>query len=192
MGKQADISDAVDSILEDWARERPELDAGTIGVFGRLARIIIKQRVIENSVFEKYGLTLASFDVLANLRRSGEPHRKTAGELASSSMLTTGGITFRLDRMEEQNLIERVRTRTDRRVVYAQLTSHGKEVIDSIFAEHLATQRQMLEGLSSKEVNQLSTLLRKVSASIDEFESGNPALTNLEAPSDRPSTMDPS
>ena len=181
MGKQADSSDAVDHILEDWSREKPGLDASTIGVFGRLARIIIKQRAIENSVFEKYGLTLASFDVLANLRRSGEPHRKTAGELASSSMLTTGGITFRLDRMEEQNLIERVRTRTDRRVVYAQLTSHGKEVIDSIFAEHLATQRQMLEGLNQKEVNQLSALLRKVSASIDQFEAGHPTLSSAES-----------
>jgi DNA-binding MarR family transcriptional regulator len=172
MGKQPDTSDTVDSILEDWAREKPGLDAGTIGVFGRLAQIIIKQRVIENSVFEKYGLTLASFDVLANLRRSGEPHRKTAGELASSSMLTTGGITFRLDRMEEQNLIERVRTRTDRRVVYAHLTPHGKDVIDSIFEEHLATQRQMLAGLNAKEITQLSGLLRKVSASIDQFEDG--------------------
>ncbi|MFJ5956991.1 MarR family winged helix-turn-helix transcriptional regulator [Paenarthrobacter sp. NPDC092416] len=177
MGKQPETTDAVDSILDDWARERPELDAGTIGVFGRVARIIIKQRAIENAVFEKHGLTLASFDVLANLRRSGEPHRKTAGELASSSMLTTGGITFRLDRMEEQNLIERVRTKTDRRVVYAQLTPHGKKVIDSIFAEHLDTQHQMLEGLTSKEISQLSLLLKKVSASIDQFEAGHPSLT---------------
>ena len=158
--------DAVDAIIEDWRRERPELDARTIGVFGRLQSLVARQRAVQDANYEEHGLTLASFDVLANLRRSGPPHRKTAGELASSSMLTTGGITFRLDRMEEQNLIERVRSKEDRRVVYAQITEHGKKLIDEVISKHLETQRNMLSGLTAEEIEQLALLLKKAEASI--------------------------
>jgi DNA-binding PadR family transcriptional regulator len=87
-------------------------------------------------------------------------------------MLTTGGITFRLDRMEEQNLIERVRTREDRRVVYAQLTDHGKAVIDEAFGKHLEQQRQLLSGLTSSELDQLALLLKKAEASVVAYDAG--------------------
>lgn len=168
-------NDPIDAIMEDWIRERPDLNASTIGIFGRLARIVSLQRAVHSKNYEEFGLTLASFDVLANLRRSGEPHRKTAGELASSSMLTTGGITFRLDRMEEQGLIERVRTKADRRVVYAQLTDHGKEVIDAIIARHFETQRNMLAGMKQSEIEQLALLLKKAGKSIAAYESDSAA-----------------
>lgn len=166
----ADPQDAVDQVLLDWARERPELDATAIGVFGRVSRLHAKQRAILHEIYEEYDLTLPSFDVLANLRRSGAPHRKTAGELASSSMLTTGGITFRLDRMEQQGLIERIRTPADRRVVYAQLTSRGREVIDTVFDKHVHAEREMLTDLSVKEVQQLARLLRKAEKSIGTYD----------------------
>ena len=81
-------------------------------------------------------------------------------------MLTTGGITFRLDRMEEQNLIERVRSKEDRRVVYAQITEHGKKLIDEVISKHLETQRNMLSGLTAEEIEQLALLLKKAEASI--------------------------
>ncbi|MHA6669365.1 MarR family winged helix-turn-helix transcriptional regulator [Homoserinimonas sp. A447] len=162
--------DAVDEILRDWHRERPELNVSTIGVFGRLARLVSRQRTIQDATYQKHGLTLASFDVLANLRRSGEVRGKTAGELAKSSMLTTGGITFRLDRMEDENLIVRVRTRQDRRLVYAQLTEHGKNVADLALEDHLETQRQMLQGLTPKEIEQLTVLLRKMELSLTDHE----------------------
>jgi DNA-binding MarR family transcriptional regulator len=172
MADKATQPDAIDGILADWARERPDLDASSIDVLGRLMRLGNQVRAAESSYFDEYGLTLASFDVLANLRRSGPPHRKTAGELATSSMLTTGGITFRLDRMEEQNLIERVRTREDRRVVYAQLTAHGKAVIDEAFGKHLEQQRRLLSGLTPSELDQLAMLLKKAEASVLAFDSG--------------------
>jgi len=162
--------DTVDDILEDWGRERPELDVTSIGVFGRLTRVVAKQRAIHTARYEKYGLTWASFDVLANLRRSGGPHGKTAGELAKSSMLTTGGITFRLDRMEEQSLIERVRTREDRRLVYARLTEHGKDMVDFVFDQHVQAQSEMLARLSTAEIDQLAMLLKKVELSITEYQ----------------------
>ncbi|MFJ5958381.1 MarR family winged helix-turn-helix transcriptional regulator [Paenarthrobacter sp. NPDC092416] len=163
-------SDVVESVIQDWRRERPDLDPSTIGIFGRLQRVVAQQRAVLDVNYEEYGLTLASFDVLANLRRSGPPHRKTAGELASSSMLTTGGITFRLDRMEEQKLIERVRSREDRRVVYAQMTQRGKELIDEVISKHLETQRTMLAGLSPEEIQQLAMLLKKTELSITAYE----------------------
>lgn len=172
MGKTTSAveNDAVDAIMADWARERPELDPSTLAVFGRLPRLVAQQRIIQNVNYKEHGLSLASFDVLANLRRSGAPHRKTAGELASSSMLTTGGITFRLDRMEEQGLIERVRTPSDRRVVYAQLTARGKEIIDAIIARHLETQRHMLGDMEPAEIAQLAMLLKKAGNSIAAYE----------------------
>lgn len=159
-------TDPIEDIVRDWSRERPELDASTIGIFGRLTRVTGQQRAIFNARHEESGLTLASFDVLANLRRSSFPHRKTAGQLADSSMLTTGGVTFRLDRMEAQNLLERVRIPEDRRVVYAQLTPHGKDVVDTAIATHLETQRQMVAGLTPAEANQLAMLLKKLDSSI--------------------------
>ena len=171
MGKSTSAeSDAIDAIMLDWARERPELDPSSLAVFGRLPRLVAQQRNVQNANYAEFGLTLASFDVLANLRRSGAPHRKTAGELASSSMLTTGGITFRLDRMEEQGLIERVRTPADRRVVYAQLTAHGKEVIAAVIAKHFETQRNMLAGMDQAEADELASLLRKAGNSIADYE----------------------
>ncbi|BCW43047.1 MarR family transcriptional regulator [Arthrobacter sp. StoSoilB5] len=164
-------SDVVELVIEDWRRERPDLDPSAIAVFGRLLRVVAAQRAVQDSIYEPYGLTLASFDVLANLRRSGPPHRKTAGELANSSMLTTGGITFRLDRMEEQNLIERVRSREDRRVVFAQMTEHGKALIDEVISKHFDTQHNMLAGLTPEEVEQLAVLLKKAELSIAAFDS---------------------
>lgn len=168
--------DSVDDILEEWSTERPELDTTTLGIFGRLSSILTKLRTYQNELYEQYGLTLASFDVLANLRRSGAPHRKTAGQLAESSMLTSGGVTFRLDSMEKLGLIERVRTPDDRRVVYAQLTPKGKEVIDEAFVKHLEGQRQVLAQLSSEEIDQLAMLLKKTGLSLDAYTSNQVAV----------------
>jgi DNA-binding MarR family transcriptional regulator len=158
--------DEVDEIVDQWSRERPDVSADPIGVFGRITRLNIAQRTLLRAVHERHGLTLAAFDVLANLRRSGEPHRKTAGELAESSLLTSGGITFRLDKMEADGLIRRTRSTGDRRVVYAELTELGLTKIDEVFADHLATEHRMLELLDADEKAQLAALLRKLGASI--------------------------
>src|SRR5699024_3120988 len=85
----AALDDDIDRVIDDWARLRPTMDAAPIGVFGRITRIHNNQRAVLNVLYDEFDLTLASFDVLANLLRSGKPHRKTAGELANSSMLTT-------------------------------------------------------------------------------------------------------
>lgn len=158
--------DEVDEIVDQWRRQRPDVSPEPIGVFGRIVRLNIAQRAMLSTVHERHGLTLAAFDVLANLRRSGEPHRKTAGELAESSLLTSGGITFRLDKMEADGLIRRTRSQGDRRVVYAELTELGLAKIDAAFADHLATEERMLELLDPQERAQLVSLMRKLGASI--------------------------
>ena len=167
----ADVDD-IDAAIAEWTALRPDFDATPIGVFGRVTRLHTRQRAVLNSIYDEFDLTLPSFDVLANLLRSGSPHRKTAGELANSSMLTTGGITFRLDRMEQQGLIERQRSSTDRRVVYAQLTAHGKATIERVIEKHLTAEAEMLADLSPVEVRQLATLLKKAVHSTTKRQNG--------------------
>ncbi len=158
--------DEVDAILADWAVQRPSLESSPIGVFGRISRINTVQRSILRDVDDRYGLTLASFDVLANLRRSGPPHRKTAGQLAESSLLTTGGITLRLDKAEADGLVRRVRSEEDRRVVHAELTDRGRELIDKVVDAHVSTEREMLAELSDDDVEVLCDLLRSLGRSL--------------------------
>src|SRR5690242_18094475 len=115
-------ADAVDTIVEQWRAERPDLDPSPIALFGRVHRIYLRYQTVLNKTFEKHGLNSASFDVLAALRRSGAPYRKTGTQLASGSLLSSAGVTFRLDRLEEAGLIERQRDKDDRRVVHSALT----------------------------------------------------------------------
>lgn len=158
--------DVVDEVLADWARERPDLDASPIAILGRLTRVMARVRSRLNASHEDAGLSQGSFDVLANLRRSGPPHRKTVGDLADSSMLTAAGVTFRLDRMEAAGLIRRRRSAEDRRVVYAELTDEGYALIDRIIGTHLETERDILSALSPREQQQLEKLLRKLDSGL--------------------------
>lgn len=159
-------SDAVDQAVAQWQRERPDLDATPMTIFGRIARIFALQRREQARVHEPFGLTHAAFDLLANLRRSGRPHRKTASALARSSMISTGGVTFRMDGLEDAGLVRRVRDSNDRRVVAAELTEHGLEIIDEAIERHVELFQDMLAGLSKTERRQLAALLAKLEASI--------------------------
>lgn len=161
-----DGNDEVDGILRQWEKERPDLDPSPMAIFGRLVRTrqLTEGRLAQT--LDRFDLTLPSFDVLANLRRSGPPFRKTPSELAASSMLTSGGITFRLDRLENDDLIRRVPSAEDRRVLYAELTDAGRELIDEVIEEHLKTEHELLEGLTKKEQRTLADLLRKLESSI--------------------------
>lgn len=165
-GRSSPTPDQVDSARADWRRERPDLDTDPMEVFARLLRVhmLVEARIGE--VLEGRTLTLAGFDVLASLRRAGAPYRKTPTELATTSMLTTGGVTFRLDRLEEAGLIQRVRSTEDRRVVYAELTDEGRELIDAAITDHLDNERELLHELTDSESAQLGQLLRKLERSV--------------------------
>ena len=155
-------ADEVDRIIDEWRAERPEVEASSIGVFGRLSRLQPLQRQAAAALHEEHGLSPAAFDVLASLRRSGPPYRKTVGELAESSLLTSAAVTLRIDRLEADGLVRRVRGDSDRRQVRAELTAEGRRRIDAIFEDHIALERRMLGALSEREQAQLARLLRKL------------------------------
>lgn len=144
-----------------------------MAVFGRIARIFNLQRRAQAGVHEPLGLSHAAFDVLANLRRSGAPHRKTATSLAESSMISTGGVTFRMDGLEAAGLIRRVRDGDDRRVVYAELTAEGRKVIDRAVEAHLDMEHALLSSLTPREQAQLAKLLWKVESSLAAHNGGH-------------------
>lgn len=158
--------DPVVEAVEQWSRERPDLDASPMLVFGRIARIFSLQRSAQAKVHDPYGLSHAAFDMLANLRRSGAPHRKTASALARSSMISTGGTSLRMDGLEESGLIRRVRDVEDRRVVHAELTNEGLAVIDEAIERHLELLDRLLLDLSVDERQQLVSLLARLERSI--------------------------
>jgi DNA-binding MarR family transcriptional regulator len=154
--------DAVDVILAQWRRERPDLDHSPIGVVGRLSRAaVLVQRELER-VFDQYGLTGADYDVLATLRRNGPPFRLTPGVLSRSTMVSTGGMTKRLDRLEASGLIRREPDPNDRRGRLIALTDEGRALVDRVVAAHLANEERLLAPLSRTKRKQLAALLREL------------------------------
>ncbi|GAA2309115.1 MarR family transcriptional regulator [Streptomyces kunmingensis] len=165
--------DAVTQIVADWARERPELDTAPLEVLARLHRSFLRYNTKLNASIERHGLSVAGFDVLTALRRSGKPYRLTAGQLADSGLVSSAGVTLRMDRLEKDGLIVRERDADDRRVVYSRLTGTGLAKVDEVFAEHLDNEARMLAGLSPSERRQLARLLGKLERSIvDSDEAG--------------------
>jgi len=159
--------DAVDRITEQWRRERPDLDSAPMEVLGRITRIAaLAERELE-TVFDRFALTGGDFDVLATLRRSDPPHRLTPGELSRSTMVTTGGMTKRLDRLEEAGLIRREPDPRDRRGKLIGLTDEGATLMDQVVAEHVANEHRLVSHLSASQRGRLATLLRELLLSLD-------------------------
>jgi DNA-binding MarR family transcriptional regulator len=152
--------DGVDGILRQWRQERPDLDATPMGVIGRLSRLSreLEQRL--DPVFARHGLEAGLFDVLATLRRSGEPYRMRPADLAQAVMLTSSGTTKRLDRLESAGLIERRPDPQDRRGLLIELTPAGLRLIDGAVTDHVAAEHRLLTALSPAERDQLAGLLR--------------------------------
>ena len=153
-------TDGVDRIIAQWARERPDLDTTAMAVFGRVFRLSRMGGDHVERAYADYGIGRAEFDVLATLRRSGEPYQLSPGALAESMMLSSGGTTARLDRLEKAGLVERIPSASDRRSVLVRLTGHGREIIDDAVAAGLEEQRRLLSHMPPAKVRQLSDLLR--------------------------------
>src|SRR3954465_12522469 len=144
-------SDGVDAIIEEWARERPDLDASPIGVVGRVSRLARELEARLEPVYRDHGLEPGWHDVLATLRRSGPPFRLRPTDLTNASMLTSSGTTKRLDKLEEAGLIARSPDPDDRRGTLITLTDAGRELIDALTVAHLDNERHILAGLSEAE-----------------------------------------
>ncbi len=159
--------DAVDYMLAEWSRECPDIDASGMAVFGRLHRAYNRYQDQIARVFGSFDLTIAGYGILASLRRAGAPYRRTAGELADAVLVTTGGITQRVDKLEAAGLVRRERDPDDRRVVYVELTDEGVAFVDRVSAAHFGNENQMLTGLNDTERERLADLLSRLELSLD-------------------------
>jgi DNA-binding MarR family transcriptional regulator len=160
------IPDVVDAIIAQWNREAPELPVDNIAILGRLHRCNSRYQALLTEEVNAHGLGAAGFDVLAALRRSGPDFRRTSGQLATVGLISTGGLTQRIDRLEHDGFVERQRDPDDRRVVYVQLTERGRELVDSILTSHFEEQERMVGFLSAAERRQLARLLAVLEASL--------------------------
>ncbi|MEU1287416.1 MarR family transcriptional regulator [Kitasatospora sp. NPDC005856] len=154
--------DTVDDIVEQWARARPDLDSGPMALIGRLRRLNVRVDNALREYFTACGLDSSEFDVLATLRRSGEPYELNARALLKSAMVTSGAITNRVDRLSAKGLVERNPCPTDRRAVLVRLTPAGKDLIDGALTGHVHNEERILSALDVDERTRLDALLRKL------------------------------
>ncbi|WP_432876340.1 MarR family winged helix-turn-helix transcriptional regulator [Kribbella sp. CA-245084] len=160
------MADHVDVVLEQWRARRPDIDPSPMGVIGRLSRLSALFDAELRRNFAKYELDRASFDVLATLRRSNVEHSLTPAGLMHSSMVTSGAISQRLDRLETRGLVTRAPSETDGRGVQVTLTAKGLKLIDKVLPTHVDTEAQLLSGLSTAERDHLAGLLRTLLESL--------------------------
>jgi DNA-binding MarR family transcriptional regulator len=154
--------DHVQHVLEQWKREAPDLDRSPMGVVGRISRLAQLLQVELEPVFAAHGLNGGEFDVLASLRRAGRPYRLTPTELSSALMVTSGGMTKRLNALADRGLIRREPDPADRRSTAVALTPEGKRLVEAALAEHVANERRLLGELTSKDRAELARLLERL------------------------------
>ena len=167
--------DHVDRIRQQWNTERPDLDVGPMVTLGRMTRLARRLRHSHEEVFAKHGLNSAGFDVLATLRRSGPPHALTPKALLASTMVTSGTMTNRLDRLAAQGLVERTPDPADGRGTVIRLTEKGHSVIDAAVGDHVANQHRLLAHLSTEDRAALDRIFTRWLAALEAEESeGDP------------------
>src|SRR6056297_1139798 len=154
--------DHVDEILRQWRTERPEIDASSMGQIGRLSRVSAQFAAEMDRTFREFGLNAAGFDVLATLRRSGAPFALSPGDLIAATMVTSGTMTNRIDRLSEAGLVERIKNPEDSRSALVRLTPGGRDLIDKAVEAHVETQQRLLEPLDARDRQDLVKLLRKL------------------------------
>ncbi len=160
-------ADHVDRLVEQWRAVRPDLELAPMATFGRLGRLHAHATRAIEAVFERHGLSIGEFDVLAALRRSGEPHVMTPTALSRLLMLSPAGMTNRVDRLEGAGLVERRPDPGDRRSSLVVLTKAGRQRADAAVTDHVANEAVLLRGLTSAERRTFDQLLRKLLAGLE-------------------------
>ena len=159
--------DEVDRIVAAWRRERPDLDVRPLEVLSRVSRLARHLDLARRSAFSRHDLETWEFDVLSALRRAGAPYRLSPGALLTLTLVTSGTMTNRIDRLEAKGLVERQPSPDDRRGVLVQLTAAGLERVDAAFAALLDTERTLLGELPESDRTALVDLLRQVLTPFD-------------------------
>ena len=166
VGKECAM-DRADVAIQQWTHERPDLPSLPMAVLGRLfeaAERVMRDHV--NPLFADTGLQSGEFDVLATLRRSGDPYMLSPTRLYEAAMISSGGMTNRLDRLERAGLVERRPDPGDRRGKLIALTEAGRRVIDELIGRHVANEERLLSVLTPAEQKKLNALLRKLIAGL--------------------------
>lgn len=156
------MEDEVDRLVAAWARERPDLDVRPLEVLSRVTRLARHLDRARRTAFAAHDLETWEFDVLAALRRTGRPYALSPGQLLAQTMVTSGTMTNRVDRLETRGLVQRLPDPADRRGVRVRLTPRGKERVDAALADLLERERELLQGLSGPDQEVLSGLLRRL------------------------------
>ncbi|WP_377644106.1 MarR family winged helix-turn-helix transcriptional regulator [Oryzobacter terrae] len=159
-------TDHVAHVVEQWRTERPDLDVSPLLVIGRVHRVANALTPELVAVYARHGLGEGDFDVLATLRRQGEPYALTPGELGERTLVTSGAVSKRLDRLEVRGLVTRRPSDTDGRSRTVALTAEGRRVIDAAMGDHVANEARLLGALDVDERATLGTLLGRLASSL--------------------------
>jgi DNA-binding MarR family transcriptional regulator len=157
-------ADDVDRIVEAWRRERPDLDVGPLHVLSRVSRLARHLDLARGAAFAQHGLEGWEFDVLSALRRAGAPYELSPGQLVAQTLVTSGTMTNRVDRLERRGLVGRSPDPNDRRGVIVTLTPNGRQVVDSAMADLLDREHAILSGLGEVDQTRLADSLRELLA----------------------------
>jgi len=163
MSRHITRPDRAENAVSQWNREIPGLNLLPMKVLGRLfevSQVVMKEKL--EPIFAIHGLKPGEFDVLATLRRSGAPYALTPTQLYNASMVSSGGMTARLDRLQKTGLINRKPHKTDRRALMACLTVKGQTVIENILPVYITAQTEALAGLTQAEQELLAGLLERL------------------------------
>jgi DNA-binding MarR family transcriptional regulator len=154
--------DLTDRVLAGWRDANPEIEVGALQVTGRLSRLgpLLARR--QETVFSRFGLNRGEVGALSALRIAGPPHRLSPTRLGRGLMLSSAGVTSRIDRLERRGLVRRLADPDDRRGVIVELTDQGLEVVDAAVTAVSISDHQLLERLDSREIAQLEAILRKL------------------------------
>ena len=152
--------DEVDRLVEAWRRERPDLDVAPLDVLSRVTRLARHLDRARRTAFETHDLEPWEFDVLAALRRAGDPYELSPGALLTQTLVTSGTMTNRIDRLEGKDLVARFPDPHDRRGVLVRLTSEGRRRVDAALADLLDQERTILASLSLADREHLAAQLR--------------------------------
>lgn len=168
MSRQSIAEDHVERRREQWRHELPDVDTTGMAVLGRARWIALRVRPAIEAVFERHGLDTGEFDVLSTLLRSGSPYCLRPTELYTSLMISSGGLTDRLNRLQKAGLVTRKSSLQDARSLLVQLTPEGRRRAEAAFREDMALERTLLAALSEEELEELAALLSKIATSLPE------------------------
>lgn len=166
--------DHVDRFLEEIAADLPaDLDLAVEGIVDRVGSINRRIKLFHEETLEQFGLTYSDWHVLTALHWAGAPYRRSAGELARHAELTSGAMTSRLDALEKEGLVRRLRDPKDRRVVLVELTDKGRKRHEQAMGIQGKKEALLAEALTEREKEQLNSLLRRVLLTLEDRGSGN-------------------